>query len=110
MGNVILENPETETRWYFRYFLGSSHQNFLATLNGNDDELEVVLLSVLTADDGSIRAILWRKTGSERLLTKGQRGKNQEAKKILGSFGHGMPEKVKEVRACTIATWYSTCS
>ena len=25
----MVENPEAETRWYFKYFLGNQHQNFL---------------------------------------------------------------------------------
>eukprot|EP00039_Didymoeca_costata_P025638 m.14024 g.14024 ORF g.14024 m.14024 type:complete len:867 (-) comp4969_c0_seq1:62-2662(-) len=103
LASVILENPETETRWYFRYFLGRSHQNFLSALtlvdDDNNTELEPVLLSILCDEDGSIRAILWRKSGTERLLTKGQRGKAPDAKKVLTAFGHGIPERrVTEVK------------
>ena len=52
-GNIILENPETETRWYFRYFLTKFHQNFVAFLPGNGgEEMEPVMLSVLSDTDG----------------------------------------------------------
>ncbi len=30
ISNILLENPEAETRWYFRYFLGNTHQTWLA--------------------------------------------------------------------------------
>jgi hypothetical protein len=99
-GNIILENPETETRWYFRYFLTKFHQNFVAFLPGNGgEEMEPVMLSVLSDTDGAIRAILWRRSGSERLLTKGAPGKSIDPKKVMAGFGHGLPEKrVQEVK------------
>jgi hypothetical protein len=28
----MLENPEAETRWYFKYFLGRNHDNYLTYL------------------------------------------------------------------------------
>ena len=100
VGNVILENPESETRWYFRYFLGNAHQNFLAYLRTKEKgSNEHVMLSIYTDNVGAIRAILWRKSGSEHLLTNGQRGKLPDAKKVLTAFGHGMPEgRVIEVK------------
>jgi len=100
MGNIILENPETETRWYFRYFLTKFHQNFVAFLPGSGQtDMEPVMLSVLNDESGSIRAILWRKTGSERLLTKGARGKSVDPKKVIAGFGHGTPDRrIQEVK------------
>jgi len=46
MGNMLLENPEAETRWYFRYFLGHAHSNFVTkiTKSGSSD---LLVLSVL---------------------------------------------------------------
>ena len=85
-GNIILENPETETRWYFRYFLTKFHQNFVMFLPGNASEMEPAMLSVLSDVDGSIRAILWRRSGSERLLTKGAAGKAVDPKKLTFLF------------------------
>jgi hypothetical protein len=65
--NILLENPEAETRWYFRYFLGKEHTNFVAQLAG--DEPETVLLSVLSATVRSRRR--WRRT--RLALPHGQR-------------------------------------
>lgn len=38
MGNVLVENPEAETRWYFKYFLGQEHQNFMTNLTLDDSK------------------------------------------------------------------------
>lgn len=43
--------------------------------------------------DFQVRAILWRKSGSERLLTRIPKGKMVEPKKIIANFGHGPPDK-----------------
>ncbi len=32
MQSALLEEPELETRWYFRYFLGQLHKNFAVVL------------------------------------------------------------------------------
>jgi len=42
MGNILLENPEIETRWYFKYFLGHHHKNLIAFITSRDGELEPV--------------------------------------------------------------------
>lgn len=96
MGNILLENPEIETRWYFKYFLGHHHKNLIAFITSRDGELEPVLLSMFseeTGEDIQVRAILWRKSGSERLLTRIPKGKMVEPKKIIANFGHGPPDK-----------------
>lgn len=36
MGNILLENPEIETRWYFKFFLGQTHKNFVVFLSGTE--------------------------------------------------------------------------
>lgn len=51
---------------------------------------------MLTEDEGSevsVRAILWRKGGSERLLTRTPKGKPVDPKKIVAEFGHGAPDR-----------------
>uniref|UniRef100_A0A1A9VUM7 Uncharacterized protein n=1 Tax=Glossina austeni TaxID=7395 RepID=A0A1A9VUM7_GLOAU len=58
----ILENPEHQTRWYFKYFLGKLHQNYV----GIDAEKSPYFLSVVSQDSGHqaapmYRAILFRK-------------------------------------------------
>ncbi|XP_060602892.1 GTPase-activating Rap/Ran-GAP domain-like protein 3 [Ruditapes philippinarum] len=62
---VHLENPEFQTRWYFKYFLGKLHQNYV----GIDLDKDVFLLSVVVTDANNhnvpqYRAILWTKTVS----------------------------------------------
>lgn len=78
MSPVMVEDPENETRWYFRYFLGRGrrvlllicihhclrlnfieHQNFA----GIDNQKSPYFLSVLideTVDGARCRAILWQ--------------------------------------------------
>jgi hypothetical protein len=48
MGNILLENPEIETRWYFKYFLGATHKNYLVLLGSDEGEAaEHAVLSVM---------------------------------------------------------------
>ncbi|GIX86710.1 hypothetical protein CEXT_728611 [Caerostris extrusa] len=69
----VLENPEYQTRWYFKFFLGkifinqfpyfTVHQNYV----GADADKTPFFLSVVLTDANSqgvqqYRAILWRKT------------------------------------------------
>uniref|UniRef100_A0A8C8CGT1 GTPase-activating Rap/Ran-GAP domain-like protein 3 n=1 Tax=Oncorhynchus tshawytscha TaxID=74940 RepID=A0A8C8CGT1_ONCTS len=61
--DVHLENPEYHTRWFFKYFLGKVHQNYI----GTDAEKNPFYLSVVLSDQNNqrvpqYRAILWRKT------------------------------------------------
>ncbi|KAH0517070.1 GTPase-activating Rap/Ran-GAP domain-like protein 3 [Microtus ochrogaster] len=67
--DVHLENPEYHTRWYFKYFLGQVHQNYI----GNDAEKSPFFLSVTLSDQNNqrvpqYRAILWRKTVRGKLV------------------------------------------
>eukprot|EP00045_Choanoeca_perplexa_P013708 m.156182 g.156182 ORF g.156182 m.156182 type:complete len:862 (-) comp16433_c0_seq1:130-2715(-) len=87
--NIFLENPEAETRWYFRYFLGKAHSNYVTHIVG-DSGLETVLLSIVhEADEGLVRAILWRRQGSEHLTLaqdKAIKSKQVDFKRIVASF------------------------
>uniref|UniRef100_A0AAQ4S216 GTPase-activating Rap/Ran-GAP domain-like protein 3 n=1 Tax=Gasterosteus aculeatus aculeatus TaxID=481459 RepID=A0AAQ4S216_GASAC len=61
--DVHLENPEYHTRWFFKYFLGKVHQNYV----GTDAEKNPFYMSVVLSDQNNqrvpqYRAILWRKT------------------------------------------------
>ncbi|CAM1314470.1 GARNL3 (predicted) [Pycnogonum litorale] len=83
----VLENPEYQTRWYFKYFLGKLHQNYV----GMDvDKVPIFLSVVLTdANDQCIpqyRAILWRKTGAQRICISYTPGKSITVKNILSNF------------------------
>uniref|UniRef100_A0A3B1J4L5 GTPase-activating Rap/Ran-GAP domain-like protein 3 n=1 Tax=Astyanax mexicanus TaxID=7994 RepID=A0A3B1J4L5_ASTMX len=58
--DVHLENPEYHTRWFFKYFLGKVHQNYV----GVDAEKNPFYLSVVLSDQNNqrvpqYRAILW---------------------------------------------------
>ncbi|XP_031574225.1 GTPase-activating Rap/Ran-GAP domain-like protein 3 [Actinia tenebrosa] len=73
-GSVVhLENPEFQTRWYFKYYLGKVHQNYI----GVDGKQNPFILSIcLTAADNydvpQYRAILWKKTSLKlKTIVKG---------------------------------------
>ncbi|XP_041974012.1 GTPase-activating Rap/Ran-GAP domain-like protein 3 [Aricia agestis] len=59
----VLENPEFQTRWYFKYFLGKMHQNYI----GVDGAREPYLLSVVQESAGLLRAILFNKMGAHKI-------------------------------------------
>ncbi|KZS18202.1 GTPase-activating Rap/Ran-GAP domain protein 3, partial [Daphnia magna] len=59
----VLENPEYQTRWYFKYFLGKLHQIYV----GTDSEKQPFFISVVLTDSNNqgapqYKAILWKKT------------------------------------------------
>uniref|UniRef100_A0A8C7UGB8 GTPase-activating Rap/Ran-GAP domain-like protein 3 n=1 Tax=Oncorhynchus mykiss TaxID=8022 RepID=A0A8C7UGB8_ONCMY len=49
--DVHLENPEYHTRWFFKYFLGKVHQNYI----GTDAEKNPFYLSVVLSDQNNQR-------------------------------------------------------
>ncbi|CAD5123259.1 DgyrCDS11618 [Dimorphilus gyrociliatus] len=84
---VHLENPESQTRWYFKYFLGKLHQNYV----GLDSEKEAFFLSVVVTDANNhnvpqYRAILWRKTGNHKICLPYNSSKPMTVKGILSHF------------------------
>ncbi|KAK3611810.1 hypothetical protein CHS0354_040479 [Potamilus streckersoni] len=84
---IHLENPEFQTRWYFKYYLGKLHQNYV----GLDSDKEPFLLSVINTDANNhnvpqYRAILWTKTGAKRLCLPYNPSKPQTVKGILSHF------------------------
>ncbi|XP_055959069.1 GTPase-activating Rap/Ran-GAP domain-like protein 3 [Patella vulgata] len=84
---IHLENPEFQTRWYFKYFLGKLHQNYV----GVDVEKEPFLLSVVVTDANNhnvqqYRAILWRKTGAKKISLPYNPNKPQTVKGILSHY------------------------
>ncbi|XP_050051923.1 GTPase-activating Rap/Ran-GAP domain-like protein 3 isoform X3 [Dermacentor andersoni] len=83
----VLENPEYQTRWYFKYFLGKLHQNYV----GCDSEKTCFFLSVVLCDSNTqglqqYRAILWRKTGAQRICLSHTPNKPLTVKSILSNF------------------------
>ncbi|ERL87527.1 hypothetical protein D910_04918 [Dendroctonus ponderosae] len=69
----VLENPEYQTRWYFKYFLGKLHQNYIGVDN---DKSPFFLSIVMNEDNNSLvplyRAILFRKCVSETSVLPGR--------------------------------------
>ncbi|TMW51106.1 hypothetical protein DOY81_003806 [Sarcophaga bullata] len=83
----ILENPEHQTRWYFKYFLGKLHQNYV----GIDAEKSPYFLSVVSHDSGNqgapmYRAILFRKQGTQKIALPYQANQKLTVKQILTHF------------------------
>ncbi|XP_036318191.1 GTPase-activating Rap/Ran-GAP domain-like protein 3 isoform X2 [Rhagoletis pomonella] len=83
----ILENPEHQTRWYFKYFLGKLHQNYV----GMDAEKNPYFLSVVSQESGHqgapmYRAILFRKQGTQKIALPYQANQKLTVKQILTHF------------------------
>ncbi|XP_064458202.1 GTPase-activating Rap/Ran-GAP domain-like protein 3 isoform X3 [Ornithodoros turicata] len=83
----VLENPEYQTRWYFKYFLGKLHQNYV----GADCEKTPFFLSVVLTDSNTqglqqYRAILWKKTGAQKICLSHTPSKPLTVKSILSNF------------------------
>ncbi|XP_037653261.1 GTPase-activating Rap/Ran-GAP domain-like protein 3 isoform X3 [Choloepus didactylus] len=92
--DVHLENPEYHTRWYFKYFLGQVHQNYI----GNDTEKSPFFLSVTLSDQNNqrvpqYRAILWRKTGTQKICLPYSPTKTLSVKSILSAMNLDKFEK-----------------
>ncbi|KAK2145077.1 hypothetical protein LSH36_704g00039 [Paralvinella palmiformis] len=91
---VHLENPEFQTRWYFKFFLGKLHQNYV----GADSEREPFILSVVVTDANNhnvpqYRAILWRKVGTKKICLSYNPAKPLTVKAILSHFDIQKVEK-----------------
>ncbi|EEZ97268.2 GTPase-activating Rap/Ran-GAP domain-like protein 3 isoform X1 [Tribolium castaneum] len=83
----VLENPEYQTRWYFKYFLGKLHQNYV----GLDNDKSPFFLSIVLNDDNNTcvplyRAILFRKTGAQKISLPIAQNKVLTVKQILSNF------------------------
>ncbi|XP_069465601.1 GTPase-activating Rap/Ran-GAP domain-like protein 3 isoform X2 [Ambystoma mexicanum] len=92
--DVHLENPEYHTRWYFKYFLGKVHQNYI----GTDIEKNPFFLSVVLSDQNNqrvpqYRSILWRKTGTQKICLPYSPTKTLSVKSILSAMNLDKFEK-----------------
>ncbi|XP_015798529.3 GTPase-activating Rap/Ran-GAP domain-like protein 3 isoform X3 [Nothobranchius furzeri] len=92
--DVHLENPEYHTRWYFKYFLGKVHQNYV----GTDAEKSPFFLSVVLSDQNNqrvpqYRAILWRRTGTLKISLPYSPTKTLSVKSILSAMNMDRFEK-----------------
>ncbi|XP_076014830.1 GTPase-activating Rap/Ran-GAP domain-like protein 3 isoform X2 [Genypterus blacodes] len=92
--DVHLENPEYHTRWFFKYFLGKVHQNYV----GTDAEKNPFYLSVVLSDQNNqrvpqYRAILWRKSGTLKISLPYSPTKTLSVKSILSAMNMDRFEK-----------------
>ncbi|XP_026777355.2 GTPase-activating Rap/Ran-GAP domain-like protein 3 isoform X4 [Pangasianodon hypophthalmus] len=92
--DVHLENPEYHTRWFFKYFLGKVHQNYV----GVDAEKNPFYLSVVLSDQNNqrvpqYRAILWRKSGTLKISLPYSPTKTLSVKSILSAMNMERFEK-----------------
>lgn len=106
LSNILLENPEAETRWYFKYFLGNQHHNYLL----RDNKKNSMVLSIMvdqslnvpvSATQERYRVILWRKEGSERRMMKFPKGKVLDPRRVSFEFGFEnsfLEKKIVDVR------------
>ncbi|XP_037917426.1 GTPase-activating Rap/Ran-GAP domain-like protein 3 [Hermetia illucens] len=83
----ILENPEHQTRWYFKYFLGKLHQNYV----GLDSDKNPYFLSIVSQDSATkstplYRAILFRNKGTQKIALPYNPHQKLTVKQILGHF------------------------
>ncbi|XP_026479610.1 GTPase-activating Rap/Ran-GAP domain-like protein 3 [Ctenocephalides felis] len=83
----VLENPEYQTRWYFKYFLGKLHQNYV----GSDSEKQPFFLSVVSSEANSqslpvYRAILFKRSGTQKISLSSSPGQKMTVKHILNKF------------------------
>ncbi|KAK5649770.1 hypothetical protein RI129_000799 [Pyrocoelia pectoralis] len=83
----VLENPEYQTRWYFKYFLGKLHQNYVGV---DVDKLPFFLSVVLNENSNQCvplyRAILFKKTGAQKISLPYTHNKVLTVKQILSNF------------------------
>ncbi|XP_042193199.1 GTPase-activating Rap/Ran-GAP domain-like protein 3 [Callorhinchus milii] len=92
--DVHLENPEYHTRWYFKYFLGKVHQNYV----GTDIDKNPFFLSVVLSDQNNqrvpqYRAVLWKKTGTQKICLPYSPTKTLSVKSILSAMNLDKFEK-----------------
>lgn len=101
----VLENPEHQTKWYYKYFLGKYHSNYMA----QDGDKHTFVLSVLEEKSFGktlIRAILWAKDRPRRLCIR-QSEANASTKQILAHFGcsEKLEKSLREVRLVSCNGW-----
>merc|ERR1740128_506144 len=91
----VLENPEHQTKWYYKYFLGKLHRNYV----GQDDQKNTFILSVLEEKSfgkSQYRAILWTAEGPKRLRFRFQ-DKNITLKQMLCKLSVRLDRLPREV-------------
>ena len=98
----VLENPEHQTLWYCKYFLGKYHYNFVGQEINDGEKSTYVLSCVEEISFGKThcRCIMWAKDGPKRLVIAGA-FKSKTVRHILAQFGYTGPkidQSPKQVR------------
>ena len=73
LSTPVLENPEHQTLWYCKFFLGKFHHNFVGQ-ESNEGEKNTYVLSVVEEKSfgkTQCRCIMWTKDGPKRLVIVG---------------------------------------
>lgn len=79
--NVAIEEPQMDVPYYYEHFYGREHANFVGT---HESVGPIVVSLSERADNGSYRAIIWTKSGDERLFIGESEVKGRaEAKAML---------------------------
>eukprot|EP00111_Clytia_hemisphaerica_P002541 TCONS_00007245-protein len=89
-----LENPEFQTRWYFKFFLGTVHNNYAFLDNTKEPRaLSVCLTDAENHGIQQYRAILWQKSGCRRICFPSIPNKTFNPREVLSYFGMEKIEK-----------------
>ena len=84
----MLENPEHQTLWYCKFFLGKYHYNFVGQETNGDGEKSTYVLSLveeISFGKTHCRCIMWAKDGPKRLVIAGS-FKSKNLRQILAQF------------------------
>ncbi|GMT05100.1 hypothetical protein PENTCL1PPCAC_27274, partial [Pristionchus entomophagus] len=87
--SIVLENPQEEMRWYWKFFLGNEHQNFCGCDPLTKDPIFLSIVVEEEIDDNKLcRAILWTSKGPRRMCIPIPpfRGKDLSVKTVIQRF------------------------
>ena len=88
MSAPVIENPEHQTLWYCKFFLGKYHYNFVGQETNGDGEKSTYVLSLveeISFGKTHCRCIMWAKDGPKRLVIAGS-FKSKNLRQILAQF------------------------
>lgn len=79
--NMAIEEPQMDVPYYYEHFYGREHATFV----GRHENVGPIVVSLLERpDNGSYRAIIWTKSGDERLfIAEGDVQRRGDAKAML---------------------------
>lgn len=83
----VLENPEHQTKWYYKYFLGKFHRNHVGAFETSENYFVLSELEETSFGKTQIRAVLWTRDGPKRLCLRMAPKSAPSSKQILAHFG-----------------------